>query len=100
VRSGRFHSKAPLISSFASCLSICSAEGEPIVKPRRRTFCTAIVYSIIAALATSVGMFSCQAADRSDARIETGQPRELVNRPVCWVCETVDDLRGCEIAER
>ena len=70
------------------------------MKLRRRTFCVAIAYSIIAALAGTAGMVSCQAADRSDTRIETGQPRELVNRPVCWVCETVDDLRGCEIADR
>ena len=70
------------------------------MKPRKRIFCAAIAYSIIAALATSAGMFSCQAADRSGAGIETGEPRELVNRPVCWLCETVDDLRGCEIANR
>jgi hypothetical protein len=57
-------------------------------------------FTMIAFIATSVATMSCHAADRSNFFAETGQPRDLVNRPVCWTCENLDDLRRCEIADR
>jgi hypothetical protein len=69
------------------------------MKVRTRTF-GAIVGSMVTFIATSAATMSCHAADRSQSSIETGQPRDLVNRPLCWTYENFDDLSRCEIANR
>ena len=61
-----------------------------------RTFSTMIVMAV----ASSLPMLSCHAADRSNSFAETGQPRALVNRPDNWTCENLDELHRCETAHR
>jgi phage portal protein BeeE len=69
------------------------------MEARTRTF-SAIVCSLVTFISTSLATMSCHAADRPNSFAETGQLRELVNRPDCWTCENIDDLRRCEIADR
>ena len=45
------------------------------------------------------GTASCGAADRSQS-FDTGQPRELINRPVCWSPEQPDPSRDCDFAQK
>jgi len=46
-----------------------------------------------------LGAFSCDAADRNRS-FDSGQPRELINQPVCWSAEQPDDSRYCDFAQR
>jgi hypothetical protein len=41
----------------------------------------------------------CEAADRSRT-FDSGQPRELINQPVCWSAEQPDDWNSCDFAHR
>ncbi len=65
--------------------------------PRYRTSTTSclIVYSTTAALAFCAAIASCNAANRSNSFVESGQPRDLVNRPDCWTREHSDDWYRC-----
>jgi len=45
------------------------------------------------------GAASCDAADRSRS-FDSGQPRELINNPMCWTGEQPDEARYCDFAER
>lgn len=41
----------------------------------------------------------CEAANRNRL-FDSGQPRELINQPVCWSAEQPDDSRECDFAHR
>ena len=66
------------------------------MKPRTR------VYLMLGALIASLGVYSdatmCKAADRSSQSIESGQPRDLINQPVCWPPEEFGEGQRCEFA--
>lgn len=54
--------------------------------------------ALIAGLAVYSQVTSCEAADRRSQSIESGQPRELINQPVCWPPEEFEEGRSCEFA--
>jgi hypothetical protein len=70
--------------------------------PRYRTSTTSclIAYSVAAGLAVCAVTASCDAADRSGSLLETGQPRDLVNRPDCWVREHTEEWYRCAVGAR
>jgi len=70
--------------------------------PRYRTSITAclIVYSTAAGLAICVAIAPCDAADRSNNFAESGQPRDLINRPDCWTREHSDEWYRCAASMR
>ena len=41
----------------------------------------------------------CEAANRNRP-FDSGQPRELINQPVCWSAEQPDEPRECDFAHR
>ena len=45
------------------------------------------------------GMASCDAADRNRS-FDSGQPLDLINRPVCWSSEQPDPSRNCDFAQK
>jgi hypothetical protein len=70
--------------------------------PRYHTFTTAclIAYSTTAGLALCTAITSCDAADRSHNLVESGQPRDLVNRPDCWTREHSEEWYRCAVGVR
>ena len=58
------------------------------------------VYAGLSILIACVTISTCQAADRFSRSGDTGQPRELINQPVCCAVENADALRRCEIGEQ
>ena len=66
------------------------------MKPRTRAYLMLGV--LIAAFAVYSNATLCEAADRSSQSIESGQPRDLINQPVCWPPEEFDEVRHCEFA--
>ena len=59
---------------------------------------------ILAALVATVFVLqvtttSAHAADRGRF-LDSGQPRELINQPVCWPSEEQQDPRFCDYAQR
>jgi hypothetical protein len=65
--------------------------------PRYRTSLTSclIVHSMAAGLAICAAIAPCEAADRTIGLVESGQPRDLVNRPVCWAIEYSEEWYRC-----
>ncbi|MDX6242016.1 MAG: hypothetical protein QOG10_6887 [Kribbellaceae bacterium] len=61
---------------------------------------TRAAYAIVSVLHLCATILTCDAAGRFDQSINTGQPRELINQPACWVIESFDDRNLCEIAGR
>ena len=59
-----------------------------------------IVYSMAAGLAICAAIASCEAADRSINSAESGQPRDLVNKPVCWTREHSEEWYRCAVGVR
>ena len=66
------------------------------MQSRTRTTIYAGLSTLIACVAIPTG----QAADRFTRSTDTGQPRELINQPVCCALENADTLRRCEIGEQ
>ena len=62
------------------------------------------VYLMFGALIAGLGVCSdatlCKAADRSSKSIESGQPRDLINQPVCWPPEEFGEGQRCEFARK
>jgi hypothetical protein len=54
-----------------------------------------MAFSMTAALALCAGIPSSAAAGRQDRFVETGQPRDLVNRPDCWIREHSEEWHRC-----
>jgi len=64
---------------------------------RGRRSATFIV--LVVALTASLGGTSlCGARNQSPTAIETGYPRELINRPVCWATPMPDETVPCGAA--
>jgi hypothetical protein len=61
---------------------------------------TPAAYAIVSTLHLCAAILTCDAAGRFDRSIGTGQLRELINQPSCWVVENVDERDRCEIAGR
>ena len=61
---------------------------------RNRTRAT---YAIVSTLHLCAAILTCDAAGRFGQSVNTGQPRELINQPACWVAESFDDRNRCEI---
>jgi hypothetical protein len=61
---------------------------------------TRAVYTIVSALHFCAAIVTCDAAGRFDQSINTGQPRELINQPACWIAEGLAERQGCEIVGR
>jgi hypothetical protein len=59
-----------------------------------------IACSTAAGLAICAAIASCEAADRSRSFVETGQPRDLVNRPDCWTREHSEEWYRCAAGMR
>jgi len=57
---------------------------------------TTILVSVLVFHLTTV---PCQAAD-PNRHFDSGQPRELINQPVCWPAEQSDDPHACDFAHR
>ena len=70
--------------------------------PRYRTSTTSclIAYSAAAGLAVCAVTASCDAADRFNNVAESGQPRDLVNRPDCWIREHSEEWYRCAVGVR
>ncbi len=70
--------------------------------PRYRTSTTSCLtaYSIAAGLALCALMAPSDAADRSNNVVESGQPRDLVNRPDCWTREHSEEWYRCAVGVR
>ena len=54
-----------------------------------------IAYSTAAGLAICAVIAPSGAADRSSNLVESGQPRDLVNRPDCWTREHSEEWYRC-----
>jgi hypothetical protein len=54
---------------------------------------------VVATLVFHLSAASCDAADRNRSS-DTGQPRELINQPLCWSAEQPDDALYCDFAQR
>jgi hypothetical protein len=50
-------------------------------------------------LVSHFGTTSCLAADRYRSW-DSGQPRDLINQPVCWAAEQPEDSRDCDFARK
>jgi len=61
----------------------------------RKQFSAAVSGILIFHLATA----ACQAANRNRS-FDSGQPRDLINQPVCWPAEQADELNSCDFAHR
>lgn len=59
-----------------------------------------IVYSMAAGLAICAAVTPSSAADRSNNLAESGQPRDLVNKPVCWTREHSEEWYRCAVGVR
>jgi hypothetical protein len=72
------------------------------MNPRYRTSTTSclVAYSMSAGLAFCAAIAPCDAADRSHPLVESGQPRDLVNRPDCWAREHSEDWYRCAAGVR
>ena len=72
------------------------------MNPRYCTSTTSclIVYSMAAGLAICAAIAPCEAADRTNGLVESGQPRDLVNRPVCWTREHSEEWYRCAVGVR
>jgi hypothetical protein len=70
--------------------------------PRYRTSTTSclIACSTAAGLALCAVMAPSDAADRSNNVVESGQPRDLVNRPDCWTREHSEEWYRCAVGVR
>jgi hypothetical protein len=61
---------------------------------------TRAAYAIVSTLNLCAAILTCDAAGRFDQSIGTGQPRELINQPSCWIAESFEERNRCEIAGR
>ena len=52
-----------------------------------------------ATLIACVAVLACEAAYQPASPVETGQPRELINRPGCWAPDNFGDWRHCELSQ-
>jgi hypothetical protein len=59
-----------------------------------------IAYSTAAGLALCAVMAPSVAADHSNNFMESGQPRDLVNRPDCWTREHSEEWYRCAVGVR
>jgi hypothetical protein len=59
-----------------------------------------LAYSTAAGLAICAMMAPSDAADRSNTLVESGQPRDLVNRPDCWSHEHSEEWYRCAAGVR
>jgi hypothetical protein len=41
----------------------------------------------------------CDASDRNRS-FDSGQPRDLINQPVCWSAEQADEPQYCDFAQK
>ena len=64
--------------------------------PTTRPTCHAVVCALIACLTA----LPCDAAGGLIRPTETGQPRELINQPICWGPEKADAWRSCELTDQ
>jgi hypothetical protein len=55
-------------------------------------------YVSLAIMAACAALLVCEAMVRVDRAVETGQPRELINQPLCGPIDGHDDGRRCELA--
>jgi len=58
---------------------------------------------LLAVSAIALVFLFTTASGRSTERarfFDSGQPRELINQPVCWPPEQPDDPRYCDFAQR
>jgi hypothetical protein len=53
-----------------------------------------------AGLAICAAVTPSSAADRSSNLAESGQPRDLVNKPVCWTREHSEEWYRCAVGVR
>ena len=72
------------------------------MKPRCRSLTGArlIAWSMAAGLPFCAAIASSDAADRSGRSVESGQPRDLINRPDCWDREHSEEWYRCAAAMR
>ena len=61
---------------------------------------TRAAYAIVSTLHLCAAILTCEAAGGFDPSINTGQPRELINQPVCWPVEQPEDPRYCDFAQK
>ena len=61
---------------------------------------TRAAYAIVSTLHLCAAILTCDAAGRFDRSINTGQPRELINQPACWIAESFAERNGCEMVGR
>lgn len=57
------------------------------------------IYAIATALIACVVIMTCEAAGRFVRPVATGQPQELINRPICGGAENLDELHYCELVD-
>lgn len=46
-----------------------------------------------------LGTVSCEATDRYRS-FDSGQPLDLINKPMCWSSEQPDPSRNCDFAKK
>ena len=57
-------------------------------------------YAALSIVVTCLTMLPCKASRQFDRLIDTGQSRELINRPSCAGFESVDGADLCDQARR
>ena len=63
-----------------------------------RTRTGRFVYAVL--IAACVLVLSSGAMGGYFRSTDSGQSRELINRPVCWTAESYNDIRRCELDDR
>lgn len=67
---------------------------------KSRTQNSAMLGILAAGLAIYFGVTAVEALDRSRSSIDSGQPRDLINQPICWPPEQSQESPRCEFTQR
>jgi hypothetical protein len=55
------------------------------------------VYVVAITAAALLTLLLVDAFGKSGTQVDSGQSRELINRPACWTPENPDDISRCEL---
>ena len=67
---------------------------------KSRTPNSAMLGILTAGVVNYFGVAACEASDRSRPSIDSGQPRDLINQPICWPPEQSEESRHCDFAQK
>ena len=66
---------------------------------RSQTQARTNAYAIPITVVALITVLLVTAAARVGPRVDSGQPRELINQEACWTPESYDDISRCELED-